>query len=649
MNLSTLSSSFAVALPLWCRVLVLVLLLTGCQGGSQPPVSPGLVMSQAWRMDVTGQETLQTAQAASDWQTLPDWNSWGFGRGTVWVRLQLRAAPATAREPGTPTPWVVRVRPAFLDYVTLHDPATGLVLHSGDAVPPVGEDLSSIHFRFQIPALPQSRVVYLQMRSTSARTLHVQVQPYGQDLQSNRLQEWAMGFVMASSAIFAVWAFLQWTVSREKVIGAFALKQLFAAGWAFFFLGFARVSIGPGLPEGLLSTLSTLVFIGVISVTLWFFSLLIEGYQPVPGALRAIRVMALLVLALPLLLALGQPHLIVKLGNISVLLGFVLLLSALLSAVPRRVQQPIPLAVFVAYMTVYSTLNALPSLIHLGWIPAHPMVLYGGFAHAVLDGFVMFVLLQIRARSLRQTQLQAALQLQRSMQQAEDEKRHRQEQSQLFAMLAHEMKTPLATLRMWMEAGQLKPETMERAIADMNAVIERCVHTGQLADQGLQPDWQALDPLALTRACCDSARESDQVDLHMPANADLIVADAQMLSIVLGNLLDNACKYSASGSRVTLRLQAQRELGRDGWCWQVSNWPGPAGLPDPDRLFQKYYRSPQARRLSGSGLGLFLVKGLLELMQGQIHYAVHEGEAVFRVWLPQGPDVALSSPVVAGF
>lgn len=614
----------------WLLLSACLLLSGGAFASESTPET--LVQSRQWRMDKTGLDALQDAEKATDWQDLPEWNSWGFGPETIWVRLQLKAA-----EPDMRMPWVVRVRPSFLDYVTLHDPASGLVLRSGDAMPPEGDDLASIHFRFQIPPLPQTRTVYLQMRTTSGRTLHAQVLPYTQDLQHNRMQEWTMGFVMASSVIFAIWAFLQWCVSRDKVIGAFALKQLFSAGWAFFFLGFARVAIGPGLPEGLLTLVSSMVFVGVISVTLWFFSLLMAGYQPARWALRAIQALAVLVLTLPLLYRGEQTHLLAKMGNHSVLLGFALLLLALLTALPKRVKQPIPLGVFLVYLLVYSSLNSWPSLIHLAWVEAHPMVLFGGFAHAVLDGIVMFVLLQVRARRLRKDQMQNALDLQRSQQQAEAEKRHREEQSQLFAMLAHEMKTPLATLRIWMDMGQLKPEVMASTIADMNQVIERCVHTGQLADQGLQPDWQTVDPVEVTSACIQSCRSSALVDWRGSDAKGSLQTDAQMLSIVLGNLLDNACKYGAPDGRIQLSLNRTQENGQDGWLWLVSNQAGPGGLPDAERLFEKYYRSPQARRLSGSGLGLFLVKGLLELMRGRIGYETQADRAVFSLWLPQQP------------
>jgi signal transduction histidine kinase len=462
--------------------------------------------------------------------------------------------------------------------------------------------------------------------------------PYGQTQQLNRLQEWAMGFLIASSAIFAIWAFIQWWGTREKVIGAFALKQLFATVWAFFIMGFGRVVIGPWLPEGVLTTLASMLFIAMISTSLWFFSTLIEGYRPARLAWRATLGVPLAVATLPLLHVFGYTHLMLAIANIGVLTGLAVSLVALLTAAPKRAQQPIPLAVLLIYLVTYSSINSMPGFIYLGWIEPHRMVLFASLAHIVLDGVVMFLILQIRAQALGKEKMLISLALERSQQQAESEKRHREEQSQLFAMLAHEMKTPLATLRLWMDMGQLKPEIMQRTIADMNQVIERCVHTGQLADQGLQADWQSLDPIALTQVCVQSCRLSEQVDLLLPDKSGLLQTDAQMLTIVLGNLLDNACKYGAPGSRIQISLRSAQEKGQTGWLWQVSNAAGPAGLPHAERLFEKYYRSPQARRQSGSGLGLFLVKGLLDLMQGRIAYETQLDRAVFSIWLPQKPS-----------
>lgn len=613
-----------------CRLVFMGFLL--CLGGCTPSSPEKLFDSAQWWMDDSGLATLKDVQQLSNWQALPEWKSWGFGTETVWIRMQVKAA-----RPDERTPWVVRVRPPFLDYVTLYDPAAGLVLRSGDAVPPDNDGLASINFTLQIPTYDHERTIYLQIKSTSARILNVEVLPYGEAQRQNRMQEWLLGFMASSSAIFAIWALIQWWITRETVIRAFAIKQFFAVGWAFFILGFARIAIGAWFPEGWLSTLSSLVLVSVIAITLWFFSVLIEGYRPLPAVLFVIRCLVIAVACLPLLHWLGLPHLMLALANASVLLSVTLLIVALLTTPPSKARQPIPLAVLLVYVMVYGILNSIVPAIHLGLLEANSIMLYTNLAHAVLDGVVMFVILQIRARSLRKEQLQVALDLQRIQQQAETEKRHHEEQSQLFAMLAHELKTPLSTLRMWVEAGPLKPEVMERAISDMNQVIERCVQTGQLGEKGLQPLLQELDPEAMTSVNIQSCREPDRIEFSSLAPHGRVLADAQMLAIVLGNLLDNACKYSPPTSRIRVHLAPQTIAGQSGWLWIISNPPGVAGLPDPDQIFQKYYRSTQARRVSGSGLGLFLIKAMLDLMDGKISYDATSGDANFRIWLPE-PD-----------
>lgn len=611
---------------LWMALAAIV--LAGCTASGDPSAQ-GLVQSREWRLDTTGQETLQDAQRATDWQPMAQWKSWGFGTETLWVRANLRAAP-----PGVSAPWLVRVRPPFLDYVTLYDPSTGRMLRTGDALPPEGEGLTSINFALQIPALDHERSVYMQLRTTSSRVVNIDVLPVGEAQRLNRLQEWTIALATVSSAIFAIWACVQWWATREKVIGAFALKQTVATFWALLTLGFARVVIGPGLPEGVLSEMNGTAITALIGVTLWFFKIFLAAYQPSRLLLKIIGVLVGLVLTSPVLQIFGNTRWMLVLVNLAIPIAFVLILLALLTAIPRRSDPPIPLPVFLGYMVVYSALNSLPILINLGFIEAHPFTLYGNLAHMVMDGLVMFILLQVRARALRLRQQRVEMELQRSQQAMETEKRHRDEQSQLFAMLAHEIKTPLAALRMHMELDQVKPEVMERAIADMNAVIERCVHTSQLADQGLRPSAQALDPVALSLSCIALCRDPGRIAWTGPEAATPLYNDAQMLSIVLGNLLDNALKYGAAERAVEVELTRAARDGREGWQWQVRNAAGAAGLPDTGLLFTKYYRAPHARRLSGSGLGLFLVKGLAELMQGALQYQAQDGQAVFTVWLP---------------
>jgi signal transduction histidine kinase len=230
---------------------------------------------------------------------------------------------------------------------------------------------------------------------------------------------------------------------------------------------------------------------------------------------------------------------------------------------------------------------------NLGLIQESRILFYGNMSNLVANGFVMLIILGVRHRRFRSRHEAMATQLVLQQEQARMNEQYLSDQRQLLAMLAHEIRTPLANLRIWMEAGEKGRPAMERAIDDMNRVIERCVHSGQLSDQSLQPRMELLDLAELTRFVCSSSRQPERVLLDLPTDPCLAKTDAQILSIVLSNLLDNAYKYSALNSRITLRLTASTgSQGINGWRWQIENEVGSTGWPEASKLFEKYYRSP---------------------------------------------------------
>jgi signal transduction histidine kinase len=100
-------------------------------------------------------------------------------------------------------------------------------------------------------------------------------------------------------------------------------------------------------------------------------------------------------------------------------------------------------------------------------------------------------------------------------------------------------------------------------------------------------------------------------------------------------VLENAYKYSAPNTVIQVELAAHTgSNNKQGWRWVFENTAGEAGFPDAEKVFDKYYRSPSAQRQSGSGLGLFLVKSLLELMHGQVTYTPLQDKIRFEIWLP---------------
>ena len=124
-----------------------------------------------------------------------------------------------------------------------------------------------------------------------------------------------------------------------------------------------------------------------------------------------------------------------------------------------------------------------------------------------------------------------------------------------------------------------------------------------------------------------------QLDLH-PATPTPHT-DYQCLRIILSNLIDNAWRYGDARSPIVISTYPETDAAqRPGVCVSIANTTGIAAWPEPDKVFQKYYRSTGAKTISGTGLGLYLVRSLCTLLGGTCTYAPDETHVKFNVWLP---------------
>jgi signal transduction histidine kinase len=117
-----------------------------------------------------------------------------------------------------------------------------------------------------------------------------------------------------------------------------------------------------------------------------------------------------------------------------------------------------------------------------------------------------------------------------------------------------------------------------------------------------------------------------------------VECDAMRIEQVLSNLVSNAIKYSPNGGRVSLSLRANDDEA------VVTVTDEGIGMSDEDaaRAFEPFRRSAAVRdQVAGSGLGLFVVRRLVEAHGGRIHVHTRAGEgSTFEVRLPRRPTVS---------
>lgn len=597
---------------------------------SEHPVTPEL---SSW-LDTTGQATLASVQEIEQWEPFSGWKGWAFGPEPVWIRVHVPAATG----PATP-PFVLIVQPTYLDDITFYDPAFGKMQQKGDFFAPDKDDSGSLLFTFDVPALDASRDVFLKVQTTSTRLINLKLMPSPDAKVYIRWVEWLQGAVLVISLVFLVWSWVQVVITRDRVMLFFSIKQLMVCAWGFLFLGHARISIGSWFAQGTLSLIGCVVVAGVVSSVFWFFSVLLVEYKARPWMLQVLRVAAILIGCSALLNFVGMTRLSLQIISTTapcVLLWIVLTLWA---TPPSAVKPPIPKVALLAYLCLFAGLNSLPALTYIGFIQESPLIFLGNINLLLIDGLMMLVILNVRQQRFKQTHHKLSSDLAIRNEQARLDQQYLEEQRKLLSMLGHEMKTSLAVLRIWMEAGTQGKPVMERAIEDMNRMIEGCVHAGQLSDHSIQPrnDW--LDACELTESLVRASRQPGQIHLHEFPEASEVYTDAQMLSIVLSNILENACLYSQPQTPIDVWFTpCDGPNGVMGWCWRVENTVGLAGVPDAQRVFDKYYRGPHAQRQSGSGLGLFLAKSLLDMMQGTVAFTQLNDRVRFEFWLPVKPD-----------
>ncbi|MDM4765181.1 ATP-binding protein [Pelomonas sp. SE-A7] len=220
-------------------------------------------------------------------------------------------------------------------------------------------------------------------------------------------------------------------------------------------------------------------------------------------------------------------------------------------------------------------------------------------------------------------------------------------QQHFVADAAHELRSPLAALKLQLESLQRAGGDEERAAAfqRLGTGIDRAAHLIEqllllARAEGREPaavrsvDLESLCREAVVEAS-DPAREK-QIDLGLEASEALTAhGQPEALRILLRNLLDNAIKYTPAGGRVDLSL-SQAGSGRALLLVEDSG-PGIAS-EDSERVFDRFYRGNGQLRAQGAGLGLAIVKAIADRHGAKLELdrSRRLGGLAVRVLLPRG-------------
>ncbi|MDY0019196.1 MAG: GAF domain-containing protein [Anaerolineae bacterium] len=215
--------------------------------------------------------------------------------------------------------------------------------------------------------------------------------------------------------------------------------------------------------------------------------------------------------------------------------------------------------------------------------------------------------------------------------------------------VSHELRTPAATIKLYVELLQRGPadkwntylEALDKESAHQAKLVEDIlqisrIDAGRLELKLVRTPLETLTTDAVNRHLLVAQERGIQLVHRQMEPEVLVMADSEQMALVFNNLIRNAIQYTPEGGEIDVCVA---EVEAEGSRWaKVAIADTGMGIPEPElpRVFERFFRGdrPREMQISGTGLGLALVKNIIELHGGYVTVESQEGTGTtFTVWL----------------
>ena len=230
--------------------------------------------------------------------------------------------------------------------------------------------------------------------------------------------------------------------------------------------------------------------------------------------------------------------------------------------------------------------------------------------------------------------------------------RRNEQHDSFINAVTHELKTPIASIRLYLETLQFRnvDESQRREFYDLMlkdterllTTVEQVLKAGQAGIKRAKPQLAKLELSSLVKECMEVARNRHHLapgtlhyeEISHNGHATPVLGDREMLTTAISNVIDNAIKYSGSEVNVSVELHS-----RDEEHVELRVTDHGVGIPPRElkRVFKRFYRVPTSmNQVKGTGLGLFIVRAIVRK---------HGGNAwVSSPGIGQGTTVTIELP-----
>lgn len=206
-----------------------------------------------------------------------------------------------------------------------------------------------------------------------------------------------------------------------------------------------------------------------------------------------------------------------------------------------------------------------------------------------------------------------------------------QQQANFVDSVTHELKSPIASLRAYLETMQMRSiseeqrtefyHIMEAELTRLNRLINHLLEVGRLDAIGQESEAEDIElgpflKICAANACTHYDQNLEEV-VHFDVEPAVVHGRPIVLQMIFGNLLDNALKYAGANPQVEVQVSMK---GRNRVLTRIMD--NGQGVPSNLRkkIFQIFFRAGNEleRTRQGTGLGLYIVKTLVHIMKGKI-------------------------------
>ena len=621
---------------------------------------------QSFYYDETTKLTIDDVNGI-DFQPFSDDLRQGIFKGSTWIKVVISKSKdfdRISREYNV-FPLVVGLGNFNLDHIEMYEAVNGLwtkqvVDHINLQRPRIcNDDLHCFNLKTHL-INPEFETVYLKIDTQSFRTLHVEVRPQNLLASSSIVRVFRISTTLAFGFCLFLLAFIFYAIERSQFLLAFALFELSIISYLY---------VSSGINYNLFD-IHFHIFTFALPLTLfnlrlilfiWLCYLAIVDYSPSRQYVllcKGCLFLAFVALLLPVADLRSQS---LELNLCTQALVVILNIYAVFHC--KKIPFNIKYILLTGY-GVYLFLFFFGLIYSVGWFEfvLHQYIGFRNYYDFRLNGMpigiVVFSIVVIQILTSKKNAYQALADAKINEAKVFYLNEKLAEREDMAEVLSHEVKNPLSTIRFASNSIQnsatvgsdlhARATVINRSASRIDDLINQVYLSNQLDKKIFQDEVSDINLSDFFIELVGEFNAMHRFNLEIPIDLS-IKSNEFLLNTIFTNLIGNSIKYASPNSIIDVSVFLKDQIIGDSSMsprsgvglidqnivFLISNEVESLSLPDPEKVFQRYYRHDNFLTKPGMGIGLNIVKSATDLLNGTISYSVSNSIVSFNVEIPK--------------